>query len=92
MSGFAANIGQRAGGLRGRRWANTGSSQLVRSPLSMRTLNVSENSSDAAPGIIFPTLGNYLSKCRDCKHNGGDEDRTCTGEKGNHVADLRTAR
>ena len=57
-----------------------------------RTLNVSENSSDAAPGIIFPTLGNYLSKCRDCKHNGGDEDRTCTGEKGNHVADLRTAR
>jgi|tagenome__1003787_1003787.scaffolds.fasta_scaffold13568440_1 hypothetical protein len=58
----------------------------------MRTLNVSENSSDAAPGIIFPTLGDYLSKCRDCKHNGGDEDRTCIGEKGNHVADLRTAR
>lgn len=22
---------------------------------------------------IFRTLGDYLSKCRDCKHNGGEE-------------------
>ena len=38
---------------------------------SMRALNVGGNSS--APG-------DYLFKCRDCKHNGG-KGRTCIGDK-----------
>jgi hypothetical protein len=29
---------------------------------------------------IFRTTGDYLFKCRDCKHNGG-KDRTCIGDK-----------
>jgi hypothetical protein len=29
---------------------------------------------------IFRTPGDYLFKCRDCKHNGG-KDRTCIGDK-----------
>jgi hypothetical protein len=46
----------------------------------MRALNVGGNSSDAAPASIFRTPGDYLFKCRDCKHNGG-KDRTCIGDK-----------
>ena len=45
----------------------------------MRALNVGGNSSDAAPHH-FRTPGDYLFKCRDCKHNGG-KDRTCIGDK-----------
>jgi hypothetical protein len=29
---------------------------------------------------IFRAPGDYLFKCRDCKHNGG-KDRTCIGDK-----------
>jgi hypothetical protein len=29
---------------------------------------------------IFSASGDYLFKCRDCKHNGG-KDRTCIGDK-----------
>jgi hypothetical protein len=46
----------------------------------MRGLNVGGNSSDAAPASIFRTPGDYLFKCRDCKHNGG-KDWTCIGDK-----------
>jgi len=46
----------------------------------MRALNVGGNSSDAALPSIFLAPGDYLFKCRDCKHNGG-KDRTCIGDK-----------
>ena len=46
----------------------------------MRALNVGGNSSDAAPPSIFRAPGDYLFKCRDCKHNGG-KDRACIGDR-----------
>ena len=34
----------------------------------------------SAPAINLRAPGDYLFKCRDCKHNGG-KDRTCIGDK-----------
>jgi hypothetical protein len=34
----------------------------------------------SAPAINLHAPGDYLFKCRDCKHNGG-KDRTCIGDK-----------
>jgi hypothetical protein len=45
----------------------------------MRALNVGGNSSDPLR-INLRAPGDYLFKCRDCKHNGG-KDRTCIGDK-----------
>jgi hypothetical protein len=45
----------------------------------MRALNVGGNSSDPLR-INLRAPGDYLFKCRDCKHNGG-KDRACIGDK-----------